>query len=180
MKRVILILLPAFLLITETVQAAEIPFDSGEYLDDYGPYHWEYSADISNGDGVETITSYLRTHTGFLPLGYLEYYQNNIDLVHVHEEARGHGVGSALMIRALYMIKSEGYKNAWWVASSVGYDQSCIPFYLKLGAKCVRLPKRSAQNRNWHQAAMEFDFERDGDPEHNLKRFNAPTFYRLK
>lgn len=151
---------------------------AGESYTTNQPIQWLYT---TTEHGSTSIQAIIESSGGDeIILGYVKFYKNEIELIRVKSRLRGKGIGSKLMIRALKQIKASGHKKAYWDATPLGMTGNCLPFYIKLGAKFTELPRRSAETLHRHYAGMELVFERDGDPEQNLKRFDEPTFYRMK
>lgn len=153
------------------------PLLAGERFTYHESIHWLYTR---TGPTNYSIQAHLTDNNHkTITVGHIEFFRNEIEEIHVKRSLRGKGIGSQLMIRALKKIKQSGYEHAYWDATPLGETGTCLPFYIKLGAKFRELPERSLEALQRHHAEMEFCFDRDGDPEINLKRFNAPTFYRL-
>ena len=81
-----------------------------------------------------------------------------ITLLEVNEKYLGQKVGTNLVIDALQHIRNSGITTVRWVSTI-----EAMPFYDRIGAKRVNKPR----------ANFEYIFDRDGDPEENLKKYYA-------
>lgn len=102
-------------------------------------------------------------------LYYSELNDNSCVLVglKVLEEEQKKGIGSQLFLMLLHEANAEGRSEVRWNA----YEKA-VPFYQRFGAKIF--PRSS------DLVHMEFNFERDGNPEENLKKYYANKSKQLK
>ncbi len=70
------------------------------------------------------------------------------------------GIGTKLMLLALQNIKDKNIKKVYWIS-----DFKAILFYKRFWGK-----HSTASNKG---IEFEYVFERDGDPEENLKQYHA-------
>lgn len=97
-------------------------------------------------------------------LGTIMYEFNDdntaeITRLNVNRKHRYKRIGTQLMLKAIEHIKLNKTPRVYWES-----DDNSIQFYKRFGAKC------STEDST---TSLEFIFERDGNPEENLKKYYA-------